>query len=48
MILELVTCDGCDWTDPMPNSVVPAAWLVVDGKHYCSPACMSVVREAGE
>jgi len=39
MILELITCDGCDWTDPMPSSVVPGAWIVADGHHYCSPAC---------
>lgn len=40
MILELITCDTCDWTDTMRASVVPAAWIVRDGRHYCSPACM--------
>ena len=39
MILELITCDACDWTDQMPSSVVPAAWIVVNGRHYCSAAC---------
>lgn len=48
MILEMVTCDGCDWTDPMPGNVVPATWIVVDGKHFCCPPCLAQAREAGE
>ena len=39
MIIELITCDTCDWTDQMPGSVVPTAWIVFDGRLYCSSAC---------
>lgn len=48
MILELITCDGCDWTDPMAGSVVPGSWIVVNGQHYCCPPCLAKSREAGE
>lgn len=40
MILELITCDGCDWTDTMPGSVVPPGWIVRDGKHYHAAGCL--------
>lgn len=40
MIIELVTCDGCDWTEPMRGSVVPASWITRDGHHYCSHPCL--------
>lgn len=39
MIVELVTCDVCDWTDHMRGSVVPKAWIVIGSKHYCSTGC---------
>lgn len=44
MILELITCDVCDWTDQMPSGVVPFSWLVSDGKHYCSYPCWRAVH----
>lgn len=46
MILEFITCDGCDWTEPMRGSVVPGEWLVHDSHHYCGPACFAVVVAA--
>lgn len=44
MIVELITCDACDWTDRMVGSVVPSAWLVTDSGHYCGPACLARSR----
>lgn len=44
MILEMVTCDQCDWTDPMRGSMVPASWISADGRHYCSTDCLLVAR----
>jgi hypothetical protein len=39
MIVELVTCDGCDDTEEMRGSLVPVSWIQFDGRHYCSPLC---------
>lgn len=39
MIVEMVTCDICDWTDHMRGGLVPAAWISGGGHHYCSPKC---------
>lgn len=44
MIVELISCDTCDWTDRMAGSVVPQAWIVTDTGHYCSTGCMVTAR----
>lgn len=45
MIVELVTCDQCDWSSEMTGSVVPATWIVFDGKHYCCLPCYVMGRD---
>lgn len=44
MIVELVTCDHCDWTDRLVGSMVPASWISADGKHYCQTECLLAAR----
>lgn len=44
MIQEIIACDelSCDEAQLMPGSTVPDRWVVYDGKHFCTPICLSV------
>lgn len=44
MIQEMIACDelSCDYAEMMLNSNVPDRWVVYDGRHFCTPACLAV------
>ena len=48
MIIEMVKCDQCDWTDHMRSGMVPASWISANARHYCSPNCVVTALQGDE